>query len=160
MSKTLKKRVKEGQEIQQAITNHMRSDWKRMTTLNKRVKEILEQPIAYFITFTLDNEHLHLKESTIQRKIAQTLRQVQATTYLYNKDYGKNNNRLHYHALSGFDLQIDYNILNKIYTYGAVNIKQIHIKNEESLKRYITKQQLHATKQTATKIRYSRKRRK
>lgn len=159
MPKTLSKRLNEGQKLQQAITNHMRSDWNRTARLNKRVQEILEQPIAYFITFTLNNEHIDLKDTTIRKKIALTLRHAKATTYLYNRDYGKNNNRLHYHALAGFNLQLDYNIINSIYTYGAINIKQIHIKNEEALKRYITKQQLHASKQTASKIYYSRERR-
>lgn len=155
MRKTIKDRVKEGQTLQQAINNLNNSYYKRELRLNKRVREILESKEAYFITFTISPKYEFISFNQLVRKIKEAL--GSASGYIFNADYGKTNGRLHFHALSGFDATLDYTILNNIYKYGAIDYKKILVNNETALKDYITKQQLHATKQTASTIWVSRK---
>lgn len=147
--------MQEGQDPQQAIDNLNKSYKKRNARLKKRLEKILQQEHAYFITFTIAPAHYNYNYDTYLRKIKEALKY--ASSWLLNSDYGDENNRLHFHAVVAFPDKLDYNTITSIYQYGAVNFRPIYAKNEKALREYLLKTLNHATKQSAGKIHYSRK---
>lgn len=152
--KTLEERILEGQDLQKAIYNLNKSYERQNSRLKKRLERILKGEYAYFITFTIQPEHYGYEYETYLRKIKEAL--ASASSWVLNSDYGSENGRLHFHAVASFTCQLDYNTINSIYHYGAVNFKLIYNKNEKALREYLIKTLNHATKQTAGKIHYSR----
>lgn len=153
--KTLKDRVNNGVIYIKANVQNQNAERYRYRVLTKNVNEVVEQPRKYFITFTISNDYLYLKKSTIERKIKEAL--GGASCWVANRDYGGEKNRLHYHAVAGFISKLDYNTILDIYKYGAVNFKIIRSKNSQAIRNYMSK---HAYKSTSTHILYSRKKRK
>lgn len=150
--KTLIQRIEENQEPQKAIKNTIKSHEKYHTRVRKRVARIIDQEHSYFITFTLDNKHLALKERTHIKKITDTLASGSVIDYLVNNDFGDKNNRLHYHGVACFNCQLDYTKLQEIYQYGALQIDKIYNKDLKSISEYILKLTNHAVKKTTAKI--------
>ena len=58
--KTLKDRLQEGQQIQQAITNLNKSYQRRDSRLKKRLEMMLQNQNTYFITFTIEIGRAHV----------------------------------------------------------------------------------------------------
>ena len=156
--KTLKDRLQEGQEIQQAINNLNKSYQRRDSRLKKRLIQMLEQEHTYFITFTIAPKNYGLEYNTYLRKIKEAL--GGASSWVVNSDYGNINERLHFHAVATFDDQLDYNIVNAIYQYGSINFKAIYNTNEKALREYLLKTFNHAVKQTVGNTYFSRKKKK
>ena len=152
--KTLKDRLHEGQQIQQAITNLNKSYERRNSRLKKRLEHMLQNEHTYFITFTIAPKYYDLNYNTYLRKIKEAL--DGASGWVVNSDYGKTNERLHFHCVATFVSQLDYNTLNNIYKYGTIDFKPIYNTNEKALREYLNKTFNHAVKQTAGKIHYSR----
>lgn len=152
--KTLKDRLQEGQEPQQAITNLNKSYQRRDSRLKKRLENMLQKEHTYFITFTIAPTNYGLSYNTYLRKIKEAL--GRASAWVVNSDYGTINERLHFHCVATFDLQLDYNTLNAIYKYGTIDFKTIYSMNEKAIREYLNKTFNHAVKQTAGKIHYSR----
>lgn len=117
---------------------------------------MLQNEHTYFITFTIAPNFYGLKYDTYLRKIKEALNRANASAWVLNSDFGDKNGRLHFHAVSAFNSQLDYNTINHIYNYGAVNFKLIRKKNERALREYLSKTLNHATKQSVGKIHYSR----
>jgi len=153
--KTIKERLKEGQQLQRAFLNADTSLKMRNYRLTKRVKITLQQPQSYFVTFTIDNKHIGLKRETFRRKVKETLRSI-ASLYIANDDYGSKNNRYHLHALVGSLSKIDYTTAYNTWQYGTIDFQPITTKEALRIKNYITKLTLHATKETARDLIYSR----
>lgn len=152
--KTLSDRLKEGQEIQQAIINLNKSYYRRDSRLKKRLENMLQNEYTYFITFTIAPKYYDLKYNTYIRKIKEAL--GGASGWVLNSDYGKTNDRLHFHCVATFNSQLDYSTLNNIYKYGTIDFKLIYNANEKAIREYLNKTFNHAVKQTAGKIHYSR----
>lgn len=152
--KTLSDRLKEGQEIQQAIINLNKSYYRRDSRLKKRLENMLQNDHTYFITFTIAPKYYDLKYNTYIRKIKEAL--GGASGWVLNSDYGKTNDRLHFHCVATFNSQLDYSTLNNIYKYGTIDFKLIYNANEKAIREYLNKTFNHAVKQTAGKIHYSR----
>lgn len=155
--KNIAERVEEGQTVQKAIINYSKSYYKRIGTLKKRLQSLLEGKHVYFITYTIKDIE-NAKIGQIQKSIKKSLNENAVIEYLYNEDYGTENGRLHYHCIASFKDRIDYKKIMLYYDQGAVNFKEIIAKNNENIKRYLTKQTLHATKQNTGKITYSKRR--
>lgn len=153
--KTLEQRLLEGQDLQKAIINLNKSYEKMNARLKKRLERLLKDEFVYFITFTIAPDYYNEQDyNKYLRKIEKAL--GSALGWVLNSDYGSENGRLHFHAVASFKGQLDYNTINSIYHYGAVNFKRIYNKNEKSIREYLMKTFNHATKQTAGKIHYSR----
>ena len=152
--KTLKDRLQEGQEVQQAITNLNKSYQRRDSRLKKRLENMLQKEHTYFITFTIAPKNYGLNYNTYLRKIKEAL--GNASGWLVNSDYGNTNERLHFHCVATFNSQLDYNTLNAIYKYGTIDFKPIYNINEKAIREYLNKTFNHAVKQSAGKIHYSR----
>lgn len=156
--KSLNERIKEGQDVQQAIDNLNQCYYRRESRLKRRIEKMLQSDHKYFITFTIAPEHYHLKFETILRKIKEALQE--ASEWVLNSDYGAKNERLHFHSIASYGSQLDYNIILKIYQYGSVNFKPIFKADEKALREYLLKTFNHAIKQTAGQTFFSRKKRK
>lgn len=154
--KTLHQRITDNQEPQKAIDNTRKAHEKQHTRIRKRVSRIIEQEHSYFITFTLDNDHLELRQQTHIKKITETLASGSVIDYLLNNDYGHKTNRLHYHAVACFNCQLDYTILQEIYQYGSLDIKKVYKKDTKSISEYIQKLKNHAIKKSTAMITYKR----
>ncbi len=154
MAKTLEKRLNEGQHLQKAINNLNQSYERRISRYDKRIGKMLEKEYIYFITFTLSDKYINLKENTIERKIKEAL--GSASSWIVNRDYGKKNNRLHYHGLVAYEQELIYKDLISIYRYGSIDIIPVKDKNQKALREYLLG---HIEKQTASKVMVSRKRR-
>lgn len=148
--------MQEGQDPQKAINNLNKSYKKRNARLKKRLEKMLEQEYVYFITFTIAPAHYHYAYDTYLRKIKDALNYANASCWVLNSDRGSDNERLHFHAVSSFNTQLDYNTINRVYNYGSVNFRPIYAKNEKAIREYLLKTFNHATKQSAGKIHFSR----
>lgn len=156
--KGFKDRLKEGQGISKSASNTIHSDKMIRRNMMRRIANILECNHSYFITFTIKDDFYHLNMETYRRKIKEAL--GTASEWVANEDYGKTNGRLHFHAFVGYDYELDYTTLLDIYKYGAINFKPTYDKNDEAISLYLLKLTLHASKETANKIFYSRQKRK
>ena len=153
--KTLEQRLLEGQDLQKAIINLNKSYEKMNARLKKRLERMLKHEHTYFITFTIAPAYYdELNYNNYLRKIKKAL--GSALDWIVNSDFGSENERLHFHAVASFKEQLDYNTILEIYKYGSVNFKPIYAKNEKAIREYLIKTLNHATKQTASKIHYSR----
>jgi len=156
--KGLKDRRIEGQDINKAVKNTYRSNRETRKVMLSRVKDIVSCNHSYFITFTIEPKQYGYKIDTYIRKIKEALRQ--ASIWVANVDYGKDNGRLHFHALAGFVFQLDYNIdLKNVYKFGNIHILKTYDANDDAMRNYILKYTLHAKKDTANTLYYSRKKR-
>ena len=154
--KTLKDRLQQQQPPQKAIYNTIKASEKSHTRIRKRLTRIIQEQHAYFLTFTLDNQHLNLKQPTHIKKITQALAQAYVIDYSLNNDYGDLNNRLHYHCIACFNLPLNYTTIQNEYQYGALNIKPIIKKDIKSLSEYIQKLKNHSIKKTTFFLTYKR----
>lgn len=139
-------------KIYRTIYNTMKKKANKTYRLRKLIKKMFEEyeePI--FITLTFDEKNVNMKQ---HRKRIQEYLNKQCEYYVANIDYGKENERMHYHAVGS----------NKIdptsWKYGNCDVKKIHTKNEKALSEYITKLSQHATKTTTKQERILTKRRK
>lgn len=153
MAKTLEKRLDEGQGFKRAVDNLNQSYYRRLTTLNKRIRYMLKNEHSYFITFTLRDDCLNFKKNTIERKIKEALNKSGASGWLLNRDYGSINGRLHYHAVASYNERLEYTDIVALYGYGSIDLKLITRKDIIAIRNYLVN---HSIKQTASKIMMSR----
>lgn len=133
---------------------------RRKNTCRKRIEYIISNYKKWkFVTFTFDNEHIKLDKKTLERRIKETLN-AYTDNWIYNEDHGDINERLHYHAIIGFNEEFDLKEFINYYGYGAIKITS-YKNNARALNTYINKLTNHSMKETTNiKVRYSRKRRK
>lgn len=91
------------EEVFERIIKNKKNRQKKRCRTKKRFKEILllknslkKDSVIVFGTLTLDNKHLNLKEDSYIREINKWLKHHFVYSIL-NKDYGKKNEREHYH---------------------------------------------------------------
>lgn len=110
----------------------------------------------YFVTFNFNDDALKLKANTRKQKVRRLL--SQCDDYILNIDYGKENEREHYHAIIAFkenNHETYKNDYKKIkikqfdsYNLGFYDVQEIRRegKSKEKLARYITKLTSHSIK--------------
>lgn len=144
------------------------NEWKEAERVNnasyhrtKRLKDKIESMLAsgscIFLTLTFtDNVLANTSEITRKRYVARFLKSV-ATFYIANIDYGKKNQREHYHAIVKCD-NVDGSYWSN--NYGNIDFERINYSETCSVKvaKYINKLTNHAIKETTkqTRIIYSR----
>lgn len=143
----------EGQDLAKAVNNLNKSYKRMINRYNKRLELMLKENYIYFITFTLKDSYLGLKQATIERKIKEAL--LGASWWIVNMDFGSRFGRLHYHGLATYNDKLDYKSLLSIYKYGSIDIIPVKDKNQKALREYILG---HSLKQTARRVMMSRKR--
>lgn len=156
--KTIFDRYEETKDLSKSMKNSVRARQKRIQKLKNRIKYILDlSEYVYFLTFTLDNEHLNYKKDSIKKLMRITMKSIDPYYYVGNEDYGKTNNRLHYHFVIGTKEKISYKDLQTIYTYGNLDIKKVNNRKAQNLALYIQKLTNHAKKENTGKLIYMRK---
>jgi len=130
----------------QVMDKHKRAIWKMQHRIKERIQFMLtSNESAFFLTFTFDDNHLPSteEESKTQQYIIDYLKQNNASAYVANTDYGKTNNRFHWHAV----VQAPNDMDNESWIYGAIQFKRIKTNSLPIvLSRYLIKLQRHATK--------------
>lgn len=126
----------------------------RNIRLYKKIEKIIsEYQNPVFITLTFNETSLDFLSYETRRRYVSRWLSSQSNLYIANVDYGKENGREHYHAIS--NKKID----PLSWSYGACNVKAIVNKNSKALAKYINKLTNHALKDTANRgarIIYSR----
>ena len=163
------------EEFKKIINEKQRRKNKRYRTdrkiyLMQRVAMALERNSEVktrivFITLTLDDKTLSTKENTYIRKVHKWLKE-HFVVALLNKDYGKNNEREHYHAIAltaepllntnirskkGYSL---YKLKKQDYTLGfEPTLEIVDMNDKESVRNYLLKLNNHSNKDTASSSR-------
>lgn len=147
--------------VEKELNNHIKAEVARKKRLRKRLRFLLKKEYCYFLTFTIKDKYINNALNTFIRKLKKEV--LKNYLYVFNVDYGEKNDRLHFHCVIGLSKKLnslDYKAFTKLWGYGAVNFLLIQNKKESNIQKYLTKQQLHMTKQSAGTIYYSRLRNK
>lgn len=150
-------------------TDELREQWKecsrisqshcqRVSRLKKYISKMLSKP-CLFLTLTFSPFALgHFSEGTRRKYVQEFLTSLKCP-YVANIDYGKKNEREHYHALVQTD-RIDYSAYRDIFD-STIKGKRVRTSDEDITRtaRYIAKLTNHAIKDTTKGCRliYSRK---
>ena len=121
-----------------------KASYSRRDRLSKRIKTMLTSGSCIFLTLTFTDDVLaSTSEDTRHRYVTRFLKTV-SDRYVANIDYGKLNEREHYHAIV-----LAQKVDNKLWSYGSINFERIRINsNEKILAKYICKLVNHAIKET------------
>lgn len=141
-----------GDDIKKQCERIFNAHRKKSQRLKKRIEKILEKP-SVFITYTFTDETLENTCAKTRRVyISRELKSLNVP-YIANIDYGKINEREHYHAIA----QIDW-IDRELYDLGTIYVEKISTKNSTALAKYINKLTNHALKETtgSDRLIYSR----
>lgn len=131
--------------IQEARKINLAS-WKRVQRLKDRIRCYLLKGQCIWLTLTFSEEVLKSTSVETRRKYVSRYLKSQSDYYLANIDFGKRNEREHYHAIVVSDF---------LYTegwkdYGFTWTERIknHIDCEKKLAKYVSKLTNHAIKET------------
>ena len=143
--------------VEKELNNHIKAEVSRKKRLRKRLRLLLEKEHCYFLTFTIKDLYINNALDTFIQKLKYKV--LKGFLYVFNVDYGAKYERLHFHCVIGLSKKLtslDYKELSKLWGYGSVNFVYINNKKDSNIQKYLTKQQLHMTKQSAGSIYYSR----
>lgn len=129
----------------------------KVSRIKKRFRYLFEnKTYFYFLTFTFDNKYIDKCERTKKDLIKHCLLEFDKDYYvILNKDFGKKNEREHYHAILGTDSSDNLlEFLNKNYPC-RFHVERILFKGKDfsKLSKYINKLQNHCVKDTTLKTR-------
>ena len=127
----------------------------RVVRLRRRIESICSER-AYFLTLTFTNDVLATTSEETRRKYVKRYLASISTKYVANVDYGRLNEREHYHAC----VQCEH-IDHKLWPYGNLDFQLITATDDSFLllSKYVSKLTNHAIKETCKRkaIIYSRK---
>ena len=117
----------------------------RNKRLNNYIKKMLNNGDCLFLTFTFNDSTLNTTSKDSRRQIVRRYLSNYKTDYVANIDYGKKNEREHYHAVIQCN-KVDYSAYHK---YGAIKGEIIKSTSDSiKLAKYINKLTNHAIKDT------------
>lgn len=122
--------------------------------LNRFMKPAVEMRDCVFVTLTFSDDTLERTSAKTRREyVTDFLRPY--ICYVFNLDYGKKNEREHYHALVVGVRSIDCKPWHK---YGAIKVEIVRNREApQKMTKYMTKLTNHATKGTCTgRVTYSK----
>lgn len=132
------------------------ASYHRTKRLKLKILNMITSGSCIFLTLTFKNDVFEkTSEETRKRYVARALKTM-SNSYIANIDYGKLNEREHYHAIVLAD-RVDH----KLWKYGNLDIERVRANEETSpvkIAKYITKLTNHAIKETVKQNRliYSR----
>lgn len=132
------------EEIEESIKIN-NATYKRFARLKERIKTYLYYDNAMFITLTFNEDTLSNTSQETRCKYVKRYLKDNCLNYVANIDYGKRNEREHYHAVVVPKTKMNYSSWHKL---GAIKGQKIYSPNEEKLSMYITKLTNHAIKET------------
>lgn len=144
--------------------NHTYKDYERALKTQKeryinRVNEMMRENISncYFLTFTFTEKTLNKTNEKTRLRAVKDFLNKQASKYMLNIDYGKTNNREHYHAVILSKYKV---IVFDAFKYGYIKARKLLPTLNRPYLAELTAEKLtkHAFKETTrqAKIIYSR----
>ena len=133
----------------------LRSRKDKTQRLKKRLSIMFQKP-CLFLTLTFDNFYIALPFSENRERVRRFLKSL-GCAYVANADWGKENGRLHFHAVVQLN-HIDFNL----WKFGNMAFQKIYISHTDESKirlaRYMIKLTFHSVKSSTcfSNIMYSR----
>lgn len=134
------------------------ASYKRVQRLRKRIEDMLVSGPCVFLTLTFNDNTLNTTTEKQRRVLVSRYLKQYQTMYVANIDFGKDNEREHYHACICCE-RVSHDSWDK---YGNIDFKRIRNRNIERdktrLAKYICKLSNHAIKETTRRcsLLYSR----
>lgn len=127
------------------------SSRQRIKRLKSRVNDLLSKGECLFLTLTFNDCVLENTDKHERAKMVNDYLKSQSSDFIANIDFGKVNNREHYHAVVCAS-KVDYTAWHD---KGAVKGEKVAIKGKSgsNIARYIDKLSLHALKDTTYRSR-------
>lgn len=129
------------------------ADYYRTARLRERVLNMLSMGQCVFATLTFRDDVLEKTSPETRRRYVTRYLKSQSSDYVANIDFGRKNEREHYHA-------VIFGKINPLeWKYGALNVKQVKDTSKpEKLAKYVNKLTNHAIKETCKRnaVIYSR----
>lgn len=147
-----------GQEVIEVCKNMLYGNYRKQKKVKDKTRSIVEAGECIFLTLTFNDATLaRTSEKTRRRYVSRYLKK-ECSSYVANIDFGKKNEREHYHALV-YAPRVDY---SKWHKYGAIKGERVKPSENDAkaVAKYVAKLSLHAIKETAGKGRriiYSRR---
>lgn len=154
-------------KIYQLLAQEFPEEWKeayrvndasyhRTKRLKERIKTMITSGSCIFLTLTFRNDVLESTSQETRKRYIKRALKTMSDKYIANIDYGKKNEREHYHAIVLAD-RVDHTL----WKYGNIDFERVRIEQEDSpvkIAKYITKLTNHAIKETVKQNRliYSR----
>lgn len=122
------------------------TSYQRIKRLKGRIKDILSESECLFLTLTFNDTTLQNTTQKQRRKLVLDYLKSFNCCFVGNIDFGKENEREHYHAVIGCS-KVDYTLWHQ---NGAIKGEKVRLrgKTETKLARYIDKLALHSIKDT------------
>lgn len=152
-------------EYIQVANQILNNEYQRIKRVSKRIKQyiavsdVTNNAYIYFVTLTFNDKVLEKTKENIRRKYVQKFLNSICLSYVANIDFGKKNEREHYHAVIIANEKLNYKLMKKLWldTLNDKNDNKLKFeivkKNNTSsikLSKYINKLSNHAMKDTTT----------
>lgn len=113
----------------------------RKRRLQRRIEYMVERGPCIFVTLTLGRDDY--SSFYVRNSVSKFLRQFEY--YVANADWGKLNNRLHYHAV----IQTEH-VDHRSWPLGLINFERVYVSDKscKKLAKYVAKLTNHAVKET------------
>lgn len=126
--------------------------------IKSRISKLLDSGPCFFLTFTLNDDHVNDSLNLLERRIKELFRSSGIDQYIAHQDFGiddRYTHRLHYHAICRAESLSQI----KSWKYGFYCYKPITNKNDSRLACYLNKLSCHYVKSSNynRKVIYSRK---
>ena len=148
-------------DIEQEMLQNCPTEWKeasrinhasieRVARLKKRISKMLLSGDCLFLTLTFTDAYLSKTTAEVRRRQVRRYLASLGCRYVANIDYGKKNQREHYHAVAQISRIDPFS-----YKFGAINFEKIKISEEDTARvaKYISKLTNHAIKETTKQCR-------
>ena len=148
--------ARQGEVFTADILRAVRSRWRTMERLRKRIRAWLARPSGsvWFLTLTFRNEvwaRESITEKTLRRYVSVYLK-GSYPDYVANKDYGERNGRMHFHAVAWLPEGVEP---PPAWRYGFCQAKRVKPTegSPKALTKYLQKLTNHAVKRRNSAVR-------
>ena len=132
------------------------ASYHRTKRLKTKIKAMITSGSCIFLTLTFTDKVLDSTSQETRKRYIKRALKTMSDTYIANIDYGKKNEREHYHAIV-----LASKVSQDQWKYGNLDYERVRVEQEDSpvkIAKYITKLTNHAIKETVKQNRliYSR----
>lgn len=136
------------EEEQRNCYNLSKSEELKKRRAFKRIQWLCDNYQCVFLTITFNPTYYKKWNDNVKQKMVERYLKANANFYVANIDFGKKNERLHYHCVCPVGL--DY---TQWHQYGTIKGIKIYSDDQKALTKYILKLTNHATKGTTKQMR-------
>ncbi len=143
-----------GKDFLDNLFKRAHADSNIVSRLRSRIELMLNLGDCIFLTFTFTDNSLAKYNTDYLRLCVKRYLNLYSALYIANVDYGKENGRIHFHAVA-----LTGHVNFKAWKFGALNAERIHsVEDSLCLARYVSKLVNHALKESTRRqsIIYSR----